>query len=253
MNGIFGHDGYLYQSIVVANLLLEHLLQKEGLSSFFIEVEEKNDFSVDCIIVSRNSKKVYLYEVKGGRFSISESLKNLENCRDKLKKDVLIEKGADCYIYVIYKTESQISEKRKLQYSKVLLQRPNNIPERSMLYSLGSLELDSLEKCRDLIRKLIPEFDSDRQKRLIYLFIKSAIDQVIQHKAEELRKGKTTKITPIELKEFLSGWTDSFSQLLAELYPKRFNDGDAVYSLLLDTLVLKEKQQVEGVNIIKQT
>jgi hypothetical protein len=252
MSGIFGHDGYLYQSIVVANLLLEHLSQEDGLSSFLVEVEEEEDFSVDCVIICRNTKKAFIYEVKGGRFSISETLKKLQNCEDKLKKVSLIEKDASSYIYIIYKNEKQISEKKRDEYSNVLLQRPNNISERSSIYSLGSLELDSLEKCRDLIRKLIPDFDSERQKRLIYLFIKSAVDQIIQHKAEQLRRKTTKDISPIDIKEFLSGWTDSFSQLVAELYPNKFSNGEAVYSALVDALVLKDRKKADTSGAIKE-
>lgn len=253
MSGIFGHDGYLYQSIVVANLLLEHLLQEDGLSSFLVEVEEEDDFSVDCVVICRNIKKAFIYEVKGGRFSINETLKKLQNCEDKLKKASLIEKDADSYIYIIYKSEKQISEKKRNVYSNVLLQRSNNISERSPIYSLGSLELDSLEKCRDLIRKLIPDFDSERQKRSIYLFIKSAIDQIIQHKAEELRRNATKDTGPIDIKEFLSGWTDSFSQLVAELYPDKFSNGDAAYSALVEALVFKDRKKVETTSIIKES
>jgi len=238
MSGLFGYDGYVYQTIIILHLFLEWALSDWGLSSVFIEVEdEEGEFSVDAILVSGDFKKVTHCEIKGGKFSASKCIEKLEKCSEYLKKNSLIIKNSEEEYRIVFRDDWQLSRKELKKYGQYLMHKPNDLhPNDFRKYRFGFTEIKSLEMILELIRKIVPNFDSDREKIRIYLNLSHFIETEVRALAEKLRKNSTTtKFIEIKLKDILNA-DDSFAEVITAKHPDLFKNKDTATQRLLEEL-----------------
>lgn len=90
MSGIFGYDGYAYQSNVCLNLVLKKISDGKNVQKFLMEVRNvdpqdarKNEFTVDLVIhfAQEDNPHAEITEVKGGGDPDFENAsRNLEAC-----------------------------------------------------------------------------------------------------------------------------------------------------------------------------
>lgn len=239
MNGIYGYDGYIYQTVVSLFLLLDALLDPKRLFRyFFLEVNDKNgQFSFDIVIVTADGKKAYFYEIKGGQFTISNVLKKLGNSVEYFRKKKLIGDNCKAVTKIIYKNEKQLPLKIDKENNKFLLQVSNSLNIISSTKpSFSALEYDTMTKIRELVRKIIPNFDSESHKIRIYLAWRHFVEVQIQYLAEKLRQTNKQLLEKITLEEFLKN-ENLFCDILAEVCSKQFSNKEDVYASLTNNLI----------------
>lgn len=94
MSGVFGYDGYAYQSNICLNLVLKKIVNGKNVQKFSMEVRKvteedrrENDFTVDLIIEYLSGEGRYsdIVEVKGGSDPDYEQAKtNLDKCSEHI-------------------------------------------------------------------------------------------------------------------------------------------------------------------------
>lgn len=249
MNGIYGYDGYIYQTVVALYLILDILLDSEkGLEHFYLEVNDKNgQFSVDIIIVTINGKLAFFNEIKSGKFNINKTKKKLEASIEYFHKKKLLGKNCKAVSKIIYKNKKQLSSKTNKEDDELLFQISNSINIiSSSKPSFSALEHDTMVKIRELIRKILPNFDSESQKIRIYLAWRHFIEVQIQCLAEKLRQNNKLLSERITLEEFLKN-DNLLCDILAEIYYDQFSNTTDVYSRLVNELASANvKKQAVG-------
>lgn len=255
MNGIYGYDGYIYQTVVTLFLVLDAILDPErGLSHFYLEVNDENSlFSVDTVIVSAGQKMAEFNEIKGGWFSFENCQQKLNDATEYFVNNNLLEKKCETKIRVIYKDSNQISQSDIQKYGEFLKEVSNslNIASVSSKPIFSGLEHDTMALCRSLVRGIIPNFDSESYKIRIYLAWRHFIEVQIQYLAEKLRNDPSPpppeKIT---LEEFLKS-DNLICDILAEAYHKEFANKSDVFEQIT-TGSEKPVYQEKDVNLLKE-